>query len=174
MTMLLLRKFLKTIDWLSEQSGQIGKWFSLVLVFAGSYEAIARHFFNAPTIWSYDTMCMAGGAIYLLGSSYNFKHDAHTRVDIFYMRGSRRTKAIIDVICSIFLFFPLIIIMFKLAVVWAVKAWRIDEVMFTSFWYPPAAPYRTLFAVGLLLLIFQGLARFIRDIHFLIKGEEIV
>ena len=82
-----LNKFLKAIDWMSEKSGQIGKWFALVLVFAGSYEAIARHFFNAPTIWSYDTMCMAGGIIYMLGASYNFKYDAHTRVDLFYMRG---------------------------------------------------------------------------------------
>ncbi len=169
-----LIKFLNTIDWLSEKSGQIGKWFALVLVFAGSYEAIARHFFNAPTVWSYDTMCMAGGVIYMLGASYNYKHDAHTRVDLFYMRGTPRTKAVINVICSLFLFFPLMIIMFKLAVTWALKAWKINEVMFTSFWYPPAAPYRTLFAVGLLLLILQGLARFIRDLYLIIRGEEIV
>lgn len=169
-----LIKFIKTVDWISEISGQIGKWFALVLVFAGSYEAIARHFFNAPTVWSYDTMCMAGGAIYLLGASYNYKHDAHTRVDLFYMRGTPRTKAIVNVICSLILFFPLMIIMFKLATTWAIKAWKINEVMFTSFWYPPAAPYRTLFAVGLLLLILQGLARFIRDIYLIVRGEEIV
>lgn len=172
--MSLLIKFLKAVDWMSEKSGQIGKWFALVLVFAGSYEAIARHFFNAPTVWSYDTMCMAGGVIYMLGASYNYRHDAHTRVDLFYMRGTPRTKAIVNVICSLFLFFPLMIIMFKLAVTWAVKAWKINEVMFTSFWYPPAAPYRTVFAVGLLLLILQGLARFIRDLYLIIRGEEIV
>lgn len=169
-----LIKFLKTVDWLSEKSGHVGKWFALILVFAGSYEAIARHFFNAPTIWSYDTMCMAGGVIYMLGASYNYKHDAHTRVDLFYMRGSARTKAIVNVVCSLFLFFPLMIIMFKLAVSWAIKAWKINEVMFTSFWYPPAAPYRTLFAVGLLLLILQGLARFIRDLYLIVRGEDIV
>jgi len=172
--MSLLIKFLKAVDWMSEKSGQLGKWFALVLVFAGSYEAIARHFFNSPTVWSYDTMCMAGGVIYMLGASYNYRHDAHTRVDLFYMRGTPRTKAIVNVICSLLLFFPLMIIMFKLAVTWAVKAWRINEVMFTSFWYPPAAPYRTVFAVGLLLLILQGLARFIRDLYLIIRGEEIV
>lgn len=172
--MSVLIQFIKTVDWLSEKSGQIGKWFALVLVFAGSYEAISRHFFNAPTVWSYDTLCMAGGVIYMLGASYNYKYDAHTRVDIFYMRGTPKTKAIVNVICSLFLFFPLMIIMFKLAVAWAFKAWKIKEVMFTSFWYPPAAPYRTLFAVGLLLLILQGLARFIRDLYLIIRGEEIV
>lgn len=169
-----LRKLLTFIDWLSEMSGSLGKWFALLLVFVGSFETISRHFFNAPTIWAYDSMCMAGGVIYLLGASYNYKHDAHTRVDLFYSRATPRTKAWIDVICSIFLFFPLMIVMFKLAVVWAAKAWRINEVMFNSFWYPPAAPYRTLFAIGLFLLILQGFARFVRDIYFLIRGEQIV
>ncbi|MCW8860695.1 MAG: TRAP transporter small permease subunit [Deltaproteobacteria bacterium] len=169
-----LIKFLKFIDWMSEQSGQLGKWFAIVLVLAGSYETISRHFFNAPTIWAYDTMCIAGGVIYMLGASYNYRHDAHTRVDLFYTRGNPRTKALINVICSIFLFFPLMIMMLKLSVTWALKAWKINEVMFTSFWYPPAAPYRTIFAIGLFLLILQGLARFIRDIYLVVKGEEIV
>lgn len=171
--MSILIKLLKFIDWLSEKSGAIGKWFALLLVFIGSYEAIARHFFNAPTIWAYDSMCMAGGVIYMLGASYNYLHNSHTRVDLFYMNASPRKQALIDVIGSIFLFFPLMIIMFKVSVTWAVKAWKINEVMFNSFWYPPAAPYRTIFAIGLLLLILQGLARFIRDLHFVIRGEKI-
>ena len=45
--------------------------------------------------------------------------------------------------------------------------------MFNSFWYPPAAPYRTLFAVGLLLLILQGVANFIRDLYFVVRGEKL-
>lgn len=171
--MAFLKKLLKCIDFLSEKSGAVGKWFAFLLVLIGSYETISRHFFNAPTIWAYDSLCMAGGAVYLLGASYDFKHDAHTRVDLFYSRLSKRGKALVDVICSLVLFFPLMTVMFKLAVVWAAKAWRIHEVMFTSFWYPPAAPYRTLFALGLLLMIFQALAKFIRDIHFLVRGKEI-
>ncbi len=171
--MTVLIKILHGIDWLSEKSGQVGKWFALLLVLVGSFETISRHFFNAPTIWAYDSMCMAGGVIYLLGASYNYLHDAHTRVDLFYMRGSRRTKALIDMICALILFFPLMIIMFKLAVMWAAKAWRIHEVMFNSFWYPPAAPYRTVFAIGLLLLILQAFAKFIRDFYLVVKGEDI-
>lgn len=166
-------KLLKFIDWLSEKSGAIGKWFAFLLVLVGSFETIARHFFNAPTIWAYDSMCMAGGVVYMLGASYNYLHNAHTRVDLFYSRTTPRKQALIDVICSIFLFFPLMIIMFKLSVTWAVKAWKINEVMFISFWYPPAAPYRTIFAIGLFLLILQGIAIFIRDLYFVIRGEKL-
>jgi len=171
--MAILTKTLKAIDWLSETSGSLGKWFAFLLVLVGSYEAIARHFFNAPTIWAYDTMCMSGGIIYMLGASYNYRHDYHTRVDLIYSSLSRRKRALMDVICSIFLFFPLMIMMLKLSVTWALRAWRIHEVMFNSFWYPPAAPYRTIFAIGLFLLVLQGAARFIRDLHFLIRGKEI-
>lgn len=171
--MTILVKLLKFIDWLSETSGSIGKWFAFLLVLVGSFEAIARHFFNAPTIWAYDSMCMAGGVVYMLGASYNYRHNAHTRVDLIYSALSRKNQAIMDIICSLFLFFPLMLMMFKLSVTWAMKAWRINEVMFTSFWYPPAAPYRTIFAIGLLLLILQGIARFIRDLYFVIRGEEI-
>lgn len=169
----IVRKILKIIDTISESSGQFAKWFALLLVLVGAFDAIARHFFNAPTIWAYDTLCMSGGVIYLLGASYNYLHDSHTRVDLIYGALSARKKAVLDVICSLFLFFPLMIVMLVLATEWAIKAWRINEVMFTSFWYPPAGPYRTVFALGLLFLILQGLARFIRDIYMIVKGEAI-
>ncbi len=171
--MTIVKKLLRLIDSMSEMAGSVGKWFAFLLVLVGSYDAISRHFFNAPTIWAYDTLCMAGGVVYLLGASYDYKHDAHTRVDIIYGSLSKKAQAYIDIVCSIVLFFPLMITMLKLSITWAIKAWKGHEVMFTSFWYPPAAPYRTLFALGLLLLILQGTARFVRDIYYVVRGESI-
>ena len=171
--MAMLTKLLKLIDSISEKAGSLGKWFALLLVLVGAYDTIARHFFNAPTIWAYDTLCMSGGALYLIGASYTYLHESHTRVDLFYNLLSPRRKALMDVICSILFFFPLMGIMLKLAIIWAIKAWRINEVMFQSFWYPPAGPYRTIFALGLFLLILQGVAKFIRDLYFVIRGEPI-
>lgn len=171
--MVVLIKLLRIINSVSEKSGSVGKWFAFLLVLVGSYDAISRHFFNAPTIWAYDTMCMAGGIVYLLGASYDYLHDAHTRVDIIYGSRSKKTKAWMDIVSSLVLFFPLMIVMLYEAIKWTVKAWKVHEVMFTSFWYPPAAPYRTIFALGLFFLIMQGMAKLVRDIHFVIKGEAI-
>ena len=168
-----LKRILKSIDAISEFSGSVGKWFALLLVFAGTYEAIARHFFNAPTIWSYDTLCMSGGALYLLGASFDYLHDSHTRVDLFYNMLSPRKQALMNVICSLFLFFPLVGVMFKMAFTWAVRAWKIKEVFFNSFWYPPAGPYRTIFALGLFLFLLQGVSNFIRDLYFVVRGETL-
>jgi TRAP-type mannitol/chloroaromatic compound transport system permease small subunit len=171
--MTILKKILKAIDWMSTMSGSIGKWFALLLVLVGAYDTILRHFFNAPTIWSYETLCMAGGALYLLGASYVYLHDSHTRVDVIYNLLSPRKQALVNAICSIIFFFPLMIIILRLSVRWAIRAWRIHEVMFQSFWYPPAGPYRTVFAIGIFLLLLQGFARFIRDIYFIVRGEPI-
>ncbi len=171
--MTMIKRILQVIDAMSEMAGSVGKWFAVLLVLVGTFDAVSRHFFNAPTIWAYDTLCMAGGIIYLLGASYDYKHDAHTRVDIIYGSLSKKSQAILNIICSLTLFFPLMIIMLKLAIDWSIKAWVGHEVMFTSFWYPPAAPYRTLFALGLLLMILQALAQLVREIYFVAKGENL-
>lgn len=171
--MTFIRKILRFIDFLSEKSGWLGKWFALVLVAVGTFETVSRHGFGAPTIWSYDTLSMAGGALYLLGASYDYKWNAHTRVDLIYSRLSPRVRAIIDVLASLVLFFPLMGVLLWYSTSWTIKAWKTHEIMTNSFWYPPAGPYRTLFSIGLLLLIIQGLAQLVRDIYMAVKGEAI-
>lgn len=166
-------KLPRYIDRLSEGAGHLGKWFAVLLVFVGSYETISRHFFDSPTIWAYDSLCMAGGVVYLLGASYTHLKDSHTRVDILFSRLSPRQKAGVDVVCSLIFFFPLMIVMLQMSISWAMRAWRINEVMFNSFWYPPAGPYRTIFAIGLFLLVLQGFAKLIRDVYLLVKGTNL-
>jgi TRAP-type mannitol/chloroaromatic compound transport system permease small subunit len=171
--MSIILKLPRYIDRLSEGAGSFGKWFAFLLVLVGSYETISRHFFDAPTIWAYDSLCMAGGVTYLLGASYTYLKDSHTRVDILYSHLSPRKQAALNIVCASIFFFPLMVVMLHMAISWAVRAWKINEVMFNSFWYPPAAPYRTIFAIGLLLLVMQGVAKFIRDIHLLVKGTDL-
>ena len=168
-----VKKVLRCIDCLSEKSGTYGKWTAFLLVLVGSYDTIARHFFNAPTVWGYDMICMLGGAMYLLGASYDYKYEAHTRVDLLYSLLSPRYQALLNIVSSLLFFFPLIGVLLYYAFTWTVRAWKIKEVMFTSIWYPPAFPYRAILALGLLLLFLQGIAKFVRDLYFLVRGEQI-
>ncbi|MDY0092316.1 MAG: TRAP transporter small permease subunit [Candidatus Vecturithrix sp.] len=168
-----LKKILKIIDTCSEYAGSLAKWFAWILVLAGAYDTIARHFFNAPTVWAYDVLCMSGGALYVLGWSYDYLHDSHIRVDLLYRTLSPRKKAFMDLISAVFLFFPLMTMFLVSSAAWAIRAWRINETMTATFWYPPAGPYRTVFAIGIILLMFQGIAKSIRDAYFLIRGESL-
>jgi len=145
----------------------------VVLVLVGTFEVVMRYVFNAPTIWGFETSIMLGGGLYALGWAYDYLHDSHVRVDIFYSRFSPRAKAISDLICTAIFFFPLMVMLSKAAISWAWRSWAIGEVMSQSYWFPPAAPSRTVLAVGVCLFTLQGLARFIRDAYLAIRGTSL-
>ena len=168
-----MRTILKVIDSINQRMGSSASWLCLALVLVGTYDAIMRYAFNAPTLWAYETSVMLGGTIYVLGWAYDHLHRSHVRVDIFYARFSPRGKAIMDVIAAAILFFPLMAILVKTSISWMLRAWSMDEVMKYTYWYPPAIPYRTVFAVGICLFALQGLAQFIRDLYFAIRNKAL-
>ncbi|MBA7516777.1 hypothetical protein ES705_08825 [subsurface metagenome] len=166
-----MRTVLGTINSISEWSGRLISWLVLFLFLVGTYDAIMRFVFNAPTMWAYETMMMLGGVIYLGGWAYDCLHKSHIRIDLFYTKLPPRKRALLDVVCAMIFFFPLMAILIKTSTDWAWYAWSTHEVMSESFWYPPAGPFRTAIAVGICLFFLQGSAQFIRDFYFVVKGK---
>jgi len=168
-----MRAILKVIDSMSHWTGSAARWFCPALVLVGAFDVLMRYAFNAPTVWAYETMIMLGGSIYALGWAYDYLHKSHIRIDIFYTRLSSRRKALTDLICAAIFLFPIMAILIKTSIWWAWEAWRIGEVMIESYWYPPAAPFRTAIALGICLFALQGLAQFIRDLYFVIRRKAL-
>jgi TRAP-type mannitol/chloroaromatic compound transport system permease small subunit len=135
------------------------------------YEVGARYIFNAPTIWAYDTAMMLGGVIAVMGWSYTHLYHGHVRVDVIYTHLPTRGKAIIDVVCFIVLFLPLLIVLIYASGDKALSAWETGERLTEGYWYPPAGPIRTVMVVGLFLFALQGVAQFIRDIYLLVRNK---
>lgn len=161
------------IDSISEWTGSITRWFAVALVAVTAYDTLARYVFNAPTVWGYETSCMLGASVILLGAAYCLLHNSHVRVDIFYIRLSPRRRAIIDVLGTAILFFPLCAIYIKTSASWMWMSWKTGEVMCETFWYPPAAPFRTVVMIALCLFFLQSIAQFTRNLHMLIKGNPL-
>ena len=168
-----MKAVLKVVDSISQQVGSSARWLALALVLVGAFDVIMRYAFNAPTVWAYETSMMLGGSIYALGWAYAHLHKSHIRVDIFYSRLSTRGKAIMDVVCAAIFFFPLMGILLKTSIFWAVRAWARSEVMMESYWYPPAGPFRTAIALGICFFFLQGLAQFIRDLYFVMRRKTL-
>lgn len=167
-----VRTILTVIDSLSERVGRVTSWLCLVLVMVVMYEVIARHVFNAPTIWAYETGSMIGAAIFCLGWAYVHKHKGHIRIDLIYGHLSQRSQALIDVLCAVLLLFPTVTVLMWIAARRIVLSLSMDERLAMTFWYPPAAPLRAVIFVGLLLLLIQSLAEFIRDLLTLMRYED--
>jgi TRAP-type mannitol/chloroaromatic compound transport system permease small subunit len=166
-----MKRLLRTVDLISEYSGRLSKWFGLALVFALTYETVARYVFNAPTVWAYVVSMMLYGTIGMMGLAYTDHHDGHIRVDVIYVRLSTRGKAIIDACLTLLLVFPLLYVLLRTGAHWMVQAIVNHETMMESFWYPPSWPFRTMVVLALGLFTIQYIARFIRDVYKIAKGK---
>lgn len=167
-----MKTILKVIDSISEWSGRTVRWLALALVLVMTYEVIMRYVFNQPTVWGFETSVMLGATIYALAFSYVHRHRSHIRVDIFYSHLSPRKKAIIDVVGTLLLCFPLMIILVNTSVDNAWSAWIGKERLVLTFWYPPSGPLRTVVALGIILLALQIVAQFIRDLYMLVRNKS--
>lgn len=166
-----MKKVLRIIDSISDQTGRVIRWFCYALILVVVYDVTMRYVFNAPTMWAYETAIMIGGSIYVLSFAYTLRHRGHIRIDIFYARLSLRGKAIIDVLGTFFLFFPLLALVAIASYTWMWKAWVTGERSFETYWYPPLAPFRTVILIGYCLLAFQAVTQFIRDLYVLLRNR---
>ena len=166
-----MKTIIKTIDGISEWTGNIGLWFAVALVGVVSYEVIMRYVFRSPSLWAYEVDVMLGAGLYVLAFDYTLKNHAHVRVDVIYTHLPSKGKAIIDVLGDLLLFFPLIFLLTKTSATWVWEAWSTGDRLSQTGWYPPSAPIRAVIAIGFIVLFLQGVAQFFRNLHFLIKGK---
>jgi TRAP-type mannitol/chloroaromatic compound transport system permease small subunit len=165
-----MKKILSVIDSTSKWAGKISMWGCLALVLALSFEVMMRYVFDRPTIWAHETSMMLGVFIVTIGWSWVHLNHGHVRVDVFYTRLSPKGKAITDIACFFVFFLPLLLVLIYAAVLMAWDAYVFDEVLMTSFWYPPALPIRLVMLIGLVLFLVQGTAEMLRDVYMVAKG----
>ncbi len=162
-------RFLTWIDASNRRVGNAVKWLILILTAVMVYDVIMRYLFNAPTVWGFDVSYMLGGTFFILGMGYTLLRDKHVRVDVFSARFSARTKAWIEVILGLLLFFPAFGLLLYQLVPYVLRSWLDQEKSLESFWRPPIYPFKTMLLIGVALLLLQGLGGFIRNFRVILK-----
>ena len=77
-----------------------------VLVLLVVYDATARYLFSTGSIALQELEWHLFDVIILFGIAYTLRENAHVRVDIFYSSYSEKTKALINIISSLFFILP--------------------------------------------------------------------
>jgi TRAP-type mannitol/chloroaromatic compound transport system permease small subunit len=149
-------KCLQIIDNASEWVGRIAAFGYVAILFIQVMEVILRYVFNSPTIWAWDVNAQLFMGVSILGGGYVLLRDGHVRVDVLYGRVSKRKKAIFDLIS-----YPLTILALAL-MTWqlgdmTLESWKIKERSWTLF-SPPIYPIKTIFFMGVFLLLLQAIA----------------
>jgi len=170
--MRIVAAFCRLIDAISEKIGKVVSFLILILSFALVYEVVARYVFNKPTQWAHELGMFMFGSACMLAGAYVLLHKAHVNLDLLYSRVTRRKQAILDLITApVFFFVTILIIWYGMDFV--LNSWKILEIS-SSPWHPPYYPVKTIIPIAALLLLLQGVVKFIRDLFFVIRGRELV
>ena len=158
-------RFTRVVDKINGLVGTFVAYWAVIAVFIYYYEVLARYVFNAPTNWAHEGMFLMFGMQYLLAGAYVYREESHVRVDVLYENRSFRTKAIIDIITSVF-FFIFVLALFGTGLIFAFDAIEVQETTLNE-WGIQYWPVKIAIPLGAFLLLLQGIAKLIRDILYL-------
>jgi TRAP-type mannitol/chloroaromatic compound transport system permease small subunit len=160
-------RFVALIDWISRITGSFAAWLIIPLLLVVVYEVVARHLFNAPSGWGYDTCWMLFAAQFLIGGAYTLLQKSHIRIDIVYNLLSDRGKLIFDLIIYLIVFLVPAVLFTWAGIHFAAEAWAANEKLSTTNWFFPSGPPKSLIPIGFFLLTLQCIAEIIRSIKAL-------
>jgi len=163
--------FVRSVNKLNKWIANIASF--LIFPMAGILfiEVICRYFFNNPTIWAYSLATIIYAIYLCLGGSYAALTGSHVRMDLFYSKWSKTTKAKVD-ICTYFIalafFIPFLIASWSMGIQSVVTLERVNAV-----WRVFTFPWKIAVALGTTLLFLQITAKLCNDIHIIKTKEDI-
>ena len=152
------------IDRFTERTAVAFAWLLVPLMAVVGWEVLARYAFDAPTRWAYETIYMLYAALFMLGAAYALRAGAHVRTDFFSERWSPRTRAAIDVVAYLVLFFPGMALFLVAGWEATAHAWITDERSAHTSWFPPLWPLKALVPASALLLLIQGVSELLKSV----------
>lgn len=167
-----IEKINKGMGLVSEWVGRTGRWLVVLIIGVTVYDVFMRYVLNNPTIWAWCLSYMLGACFVALGLTYTYHRQGNVRVDIIYSRFSPKIRLVIDIFFTLFFFFPLYFMLARIFIQNALFAYSTGEFDHASVWYPLTWPFKSIVAVGFVLLFLQGTATFLKDVMALVKGGK--
>lgn len=143
----------------------LGRWFSYLIFIISALlllEVGLRYVFNSPTVWANELSQLLFGVYGVMAGGYVMAHRGHVNVDLLYSHLSPRTQAWVDVFTSALMFIFLIALLY-FGCSMAMESIRNLETSFSA-WNPPVWPVKAMLPIGTVLLLLQGIAKFLGDL----------
>ena len=154
------------IDALNERVGRLTYWLILVMVLVSAGNASVRYAFDRSSNAWLEIQWYLFSAVFLLGAGYTLLHNQHVRIDVISGRLSKRARAWIDVLGTLFFLLPMAIAIMWMSWPVFVQAYELHEESSNAggliVW-----PARLMVPIGFLLLVLQGISELIKRVAFL-------
>ena len=166
-----MAKTIVNIDKFSKWIGSVVCWILMPLIFAMTYEVLARKLFLAPTIWAYDISRFLYGALFMLGAGYALSRGVHIRADFLYRNFKIKNQGLIDFWLYLLFYFPGLIVFFYMTFGFVVEAIQRGERGMDTTWMPYMWPIKTCLLIGIIFLLIQGFSELLKSYWAAKKGE---
>lgn len=166
-----LRTYVKSITWLNNLVGRITAFTVLVITGLLLFEIVSRYGFNSPNIW----VSEIGGFIFwgyaFVAGGYTLLRRAHVRMDALYDRWSARRRATVDAVTFSMAGFFLGTLLWRTSyhAYLAVESVERTPTMAATL----TGPVKVFLVIGVVLLLLQAIAFFIRDVRMATVGKEL-
>lgn len=157
-----LRRYVLAVEAVNRTVGRAVVWSIYLLMALLLWASISRSVLNVPLLWSVELAQFLLVAYFLLGGGWSMLADAHVRMDLLYARWAGRGRAFADS-ATAFCMVLYLAVMLVGGVGSTHYALVFDQRNFSA-WAPPLAPIKLLMVVGLVLMVLQTLAIFLRDL----------
>ncbi len=161
--------YVRAIERLNYGIGRIAMFSLFILMGVLLWGAIGRAAFTPP-IWTDEMAQFLLMGYFMIGGAYALQMGSAVRMDLLYARWSDRTKAMVDAVTILALFVYL-----------GVLLWGgIESTQFAleygerrrGLWRPYMAPIKIIMVIGIVLMILQCTAIFIRDLNRALGRED--
>ena len=123
-----MNQITRSLDFFSEMTGRFCSWFVALMVLITCVVVVMRYGLDLGSVLLQDVVLYLHGALFLLGSSFALKRNAHVRVDIFYREFSEKKKAFVDLVGHCLFLQPVCWVIFLFSWGFVELSWRIMEV----------------------------------------------
>ena len=159
----------KVLDRFIMGIGETTAWLNVVLIVVIITQVVLRYVFSKGLVRLEELQWHLYAVGIMLGLSYCATRDTHIRLDLLHQRFSRRRKEVVDLLGTVFLLMPMVIIILMHSWPFVSESFRIKEGSDAVVGLPYRWVIKSFLIIGFGLLGLAAVSRLIRAAAFLIK-----
>ena len=169
-----LGKIASALDRSNDAIGRATAWLAITMVVVQFIVVVMRYVFGVSSLMMQESIIYMHGILFMVGAGYTLLHDGHVRVDIFYRDASERAKAMVDMLGSLLLLFPVTVLIAIAAYPYIRQSWSSLEGSVETSGIPAVYLLKSVILLFCLLLGMQGVSLFLRSLITVMGGPSTV
>jgi TRAP-type mannitol/chloroaromatic compound transport system permease small subunit len=165
----LLRSISVKIDGLNLAVGKAVSWGTLGMVVVTFTDVVMRYAFNTSFVFTQELEWHLFAFVFLMGAGYTLYVEGHVRVEVFYGKLSRRSKAWINIFGVLVFLIPSCAIFIKSGIPFVQSSIGVMEGSPDPGGIPCRFILKACIPAGYALLLLQGLSLFLKS-TFILRG----